>query len=190
MSVHPSPASKISRISPSSEDTEYHRLVSQLVATPAPRLSLVESTGSAKSALVQKVLEDPAVRGHYADRCVYISCDSETSTQAIVACLASALGLEPNDNMRVRTVLDHLATHGRTLLVLEKLDAIYSPANPEQQEAAYVLLATLAAVDELTLVVTLCGTLQSRNGLAPMTPPTTLATLNHKQCLLAILHTR
>ena len=47
--------------------------------------------------------------------------------------------------------------HRCTLIVLDNLDVIHASADPEQQEATDVLLATLASVDQLSLVVTLRG---------------------------------
>jgi len=138
-------------------DTRCERLVAQLVATPAPPLALLNHTGSQQATLVQKVLEDSTVRAHFSDRCVFVSCEGATSAEVVVACLASALGLEPSEDA-IDTVLEDFATHSRTLIILDNVDAIYSPEDPEQQEATEVLLASLAAVDEVTLIITFCGT--------------------------------
>jgi len=135
---------------------EYERLATQLIATPAPRLALFNRTGAEQDSHVQQILKHSAVRAHFSDRCALVSCDNATSTEVAIACLASGLGLEPSDN-NIGTILSHLKAVGRTLVVLDNLDAIYSPADPEQQEATDVLLATLAAVDDITLVITFCG---------------------------------
>ena len=138
-------------------DVGYECMVAQLVTTPAPRLALLNNAEAKQSTFVQKVLEDSAVRAYFSNRCVVVSCDGATSAEAAIACLASGLGLEPTDNC-IEAILEYLVAHGRTLIVFDNVEAIYSPTDPEQQEATDVLLATLAAVDEVTLVVTFCGT--------------------------------
>jgi len=135
----------------------YERLVAQLIATPAPRLAFHNHIVDEQAVLLKDILEDPAVRAHYSDRCVLVSCEDAASAEVVIACVASALGLELSEDA-IDTVLEDLATHGRTLIVLENVDAIYSSADAVQQEATDVLLASLAAVDELTLVITFCGT--------------------------------
>ena len=138
-------------------DVGYECMVAQLVTTPAPRLALLNNAEAKQSTFVQKVLEDSAVRAYFSNRCVVVSCDGATSAEVAIACLASGLGLEPTDNC-IEAILEYLVALGRTLIVFDNVEAIYSPTDPDQQEATDVLLATLAAVDEVTLVVTFCGT--------------------------------
>jgi len=137
-------------------DTEYQRLAAQVITTPALRLALLNSTVADQASHVQKILDDSVVQAHFSDRVAFVSCDEAASIEVAVACLASGLGLEPNDD-GIGAILGYVMATGRTLVVLDNFHAIYSPADPEQQEATDVLLATLAAVDEVTLVITFCG---------------------------------
>jgi len=141
--------------STSETNAEYQHLAAQVIATPALRLALLNNADADHTSHTRKVLEDSAVRAHFSDRVAFVSCDDATSTEVTIACLASALGLDPNDD-DIGAILGHLMATGRTLVVLNNVDAIYSSADPEQQEETDVLLATLAAVDEVTLVITFC----------------------------------
>jgi len=96
------------------------------------------------------------VRAHYSDRCVLVSCEDGANAEVAVACLASGLGLAPNDS-DIGVILNHLVAHNHTLIILDNVDTIYSSADPALQKATDVLLATLAAVDEVSLVITFCG---------------------------------
>jgi len=137
-------------------DVECGQLVAHLIATPTARLALLNSTCASTGFLLQKVLEVPSIRDHFSDRCVFVSCDGATSTDVVVACLASGLGLEPQEDA-IGVVLEDLMAHRCTLIVLDNLDVIHASADPEQQEPTDVMLATLASVDQLSLVVTLRG---------------------------------
>jgi len=137
-------------------DAQYGRLVAQLVATPAPRLTLLNHTEAEKTTILQNILEESDVRAHFSGRCVFVSCGDAASAEVATACVASALDLEPNEDI-IATVLEDFAAHDRTLIVLDNVNAIYSSADAEQQEATDVMLATLAAMDEVTLVITYCG---------------------------------
>jgi len=137
-------------------DREYERLVARLIATARPRLALLNHAGDEQHPLMQKILEDSAIRAHFSDRCVSVSCDGATNTQVAIGCLASGLGLSPNEG--IEAIHSHLVAQDHTLVVIQNVDAIYSPADPEQQEATDVLLTTLAALDDITLVITFYGT--------------------------------
>jgi len=142
--------------SPTGEDVECGCLVARLITTPTARIALLKPTCASTSSLIQKVLGDTSIRDHFSDRCVVVSCDDATNTDVVVACLASGLGLEPQEDA-IGTVLEYLMANSCTLIVLDNLDVIHASADPEQQEATEVLLATLSSIDELSLVVTLRG---------------------------------
>ena len=144
------------RLSTTEEEAQYERLVAEFTATPTPFLTLLNRAGSRITDLVQKVFDDSIVRAHFSDRRAFVSCEDVTSTEVAVACLASGLGLEPSEDAIV-TVLEYIATHGRTLIVLDNIDAIYSYTDPEQERATSLLLTTLVAVNDLTLVITFGG---------------------------------
>jgi len=137
-------------------DTEYERLAAQPTAPIVTRLAIRNRTIAARAALVQFVLENQIVRTYFSNRCVSVLCDEAASTEVAVACLASALGLDPNED-DIESIISHLVSHSRTLIVFESLDAIYSPTDPEQQEATDLLLTTLDAVDQVSLVITFGG---------------------------------
>jgi len=156
ISFHAALAPPMSCSSAAQAGAEYEHLVARLIATPATRLALPNATSAERASLVQKAFEDSVVRTHFSDHCVFVSCDSTASTEVTTACIASGLGLEPSEHAIVN-VLEEIAAHDRTLIVLDNVDAIYLPTDTEQQEATNVLLATLASVDGLTLVITFCG---------------------------------
>jgi len=137
-------------------DTKYERLAAQATAPPAIRLAIHNRTTAARAIVVQEVLESPIIRTQFSDRCVSVQCDEAASTEVAIACLASALGLDPNED-DMEAIVTHLVSHCRTLVVFESLDAIYAPADTKQQEATDKLLATLAALDQVSLVITFGG---------------------------------
>jgi len=139
-------------------------LVALLVDTPSARVAVLDRADGKLPAL-RYAHDDPRVRRYCEDRRVFLSCNEISTSDIFWSRLAAGLNLQiPNsddaetdaDVTRV-VVLDDLTANQRTLITLEKLECIYSRDNQAQQEATDVLLATLAAIDEVTLFVSFCG---------------------------------
>ena len=83
-------------------------------------------------------------------------CQGASSSDVVLRRLSAELGIDEHDDT-IGAILDRLVASERTLIAFDKLDAIYAPADLDQQEATDLLLATLAAVDEVTLIITFSG---------------------------------
>jgi len=139
-------------------DAKREDLVATLIGTPSPRLVIPFSTRSEGSyKLVMAALDDRRVHDHFDGRNVTVSCDAAENTEDTIGLLAASLSVDVNGDA-IGAILDNFAKYKRTLVVLDKLECIYAVTDVKQQEKTEILLATLASVDELALVVIMCGT--------------------------------
>jgi len=151
------PPDALNEVSAKFHDANRDDLVETLVGTPSPRIAISSSTRSEESYLAMAALDDRRVYHHFDGRNVIVSCDAAESTEDVISLLAAGLSVDTNGDA-IGAILDNLAKYKRTLVVLDKLEYIYPAMDLEQQEETDILLATLASVDELTLVVIMHGT--------------------------------
>ena len=123
------------------------------MTTQSGCLAILDPAGVDKTSFVKDIIRDSRVQNHFTSRCVFVSCEYAQDLDEILDRLAAGLGIiEAKDN-GISAIFQNLAAHERTLIFLDGLDAIYQLAVPDKQEATDVLLASLASIDELTLLV-------------------------------------
>lgn len=128
-------------------------LFRQLLATPPSRCLILNPNNADIVPFIRGIIDQPILRNHFEERCFFISCDGASASTIVLDRIAAELDLQSKlDIMTI--ILEDLGFHKRTLIILDRLDAIYSPTDPEQQQATNTLLATLATVDKLTLLTT------------------------------------
>jgi len=139
-------------------------LVSLLVGAPSVHIAVLDPLGTGKTSVLRNITNDLRVCDYFGGRRLFLSCSDLSTSNAIWSRLAAVLGLElpcsddGDDDITVAVVLDELAAHkNNTLVILDKLDSIYSAENAIQQDETDVILAVLAAIDDVTLLVSFCG---------------------------------
>jgi len=159
--THPSPMSSIARRSPDASNSEMESaLVARLVGTPSARAAVLNPVGIGNSPVLSNVADDPRVRDHFGNRRIFLSCSDISALHIFWSRLAAELGLKMSNtdiDVIMVAVLDERMAYKSTLIVIDRLETIYAQENNEQQKATDVLLAVLAAVDEVALLVSFCG---------------------------------
>jgi len=138
------------------QSADFDRLIAHLVEKPASRYAILDPTFIDRTSLISRILDSPRVRNHFSQRCIFVSCAGARNTDDIVTRLAAKLSIASNSD-HMKAVLENLTAHRKTLIALDKLDVVYSLDNRDEQDAADVMLACLASIDELSLLVTYCG---------------------------------
>ncbi|KAJ6467813.1 hypothetical protein C8R45DRAFT_754762, partial [Mycena sanguinolenta] len=134
-------------------DAELEHLVNILLATPA-YISILGPGGIGKTTLAVAALHDPKVVDKYPMR-HFIPCDSTPTHEALVANVASHLGLETSDSSG-RHIVHHLNTRGTPSLVI--LDNFETPwESIENRRAVEGFLALLTDVPFVSLLITMRG---------------------------------
>ncbi len=125
--------------------------VAAVLAKPAAPLAILGPPGVGKTTVAVTALHGPRVVKRYRSRRFFVRADGVSGRDALVAAVASAMGLEPGAGLEQRTwsALDR----GAALLVIDNAETPWD-ADPQAVEE---LLAQLAAVPGLALVATVRG---------------------------------
>jgi tetratricopeptide (TPR) repeat protein len=116
------------------------------------RVAVLGPAGIGKSTLARAVLHDAEVVAAFGERRYFVSLAAARDVDAMVACVAAALGVEIGADLRASVAAR--VGEQRTLLVLDNFETAWHAAELEVE----ALLAEWSAVARLALVVTVRGT--------------------------------
>ncbi|KAK7006215.1 AAA domain-containing protein [Favolaschia claudopus] len=151
--------------------------VVDMLSQSVPRIVILGPGGMGKTSLAMASLHDAQVVGKYPAR-YFVSCDSAYTADALVATVASNLGVEPSRGL-AKAVVRQLSDGLPCLMILDNLETSWEPV--ENRTAVEDFLSLLADISHLALLITMRGAerpgkLQwSRPFLRPLTPLTQLA---------------
>ncbi|KAF7334576.1 NB-ARC domain-containing protein [Mycena venus] len=139
------------------------------------RVAILGPGGMGKTALATAALHHPKVADKY-QTCYFVSCDSARTCDALVATLASDLGLEASSGLE-RVIVHYLSTGPPCLLILDNFETSWEPV--ECRAKVEEFLSLLADIAHVALVITLRGAERPRKvqwtrpflrPLMPLTP--------------------
>jgi tetratricopeptide (TPR) repeat protein len=125
--------------------------VTAVLAKPAAPLAILGPPGVGKTTVAVTALHDPRVVRRYRSRRFFVRADGVGGRDALVAAVASALGLEPGAGLEQQTWRE--LERGAALLVIDNAETPWD-ADPQAVEETF---AQLAAVPGLALVATFRG---------------------------------
>jgi Cdc6-like AAA superfamily ATPase len=120
-------------------ESEFEVLVNTLLAAPA-RVAILGPGGMGKTTLAMAALHDPKVANKY-PTCYFISCDSAHTSDALVATIASNLGLEVSRGV-AKAVVHHLSTGPPSLMILDNFETPWEPADSRAKIEEFLSLLT------------------------------------------------
>jgi tetratricopeptide (TPR) repeat protein len=127
------------------------QLVRAVIATTPEAVAILGLPGVGKTTVALTVLRDAKVVERYGARRFFVRCDAATNRDAIVAAMASAIGLEAGPGLEQRTFRE--LESGPALLVLDNLETPWDVDQLSVEE----LLGQLAALPDLALLATKRG---------------------------------
>ncbi|KZO91847.1 TPR-like protein [Calocera viscosa TUFC12733] len=130
-------------------------IVQLLLQDKTCRIPILGTGGMGKTSIAAAAINDAHVRAKYGQKIIFVSCEGVVSAEGIISALATALGIRHESNIR-RAVFAYLASQGYTLLVLDNFESAAQSADSEHVEQ---LLGHLAQLSQLSLVITMRGSL-------------------------------
>ncbi|KAK7006205.1 AAA domain-containing protein [Favolaschia claudopus] len=157
-------------------DSELMKVVDML-SQSVPRIVILGPGGMGKTSLAMASLHHDQVVGKYPAR-YFVSCDSAYTADALVATVASNLGVEPSRGL-AKAVVRRLSEGPSCLMILDNFETSWEPV--ENRSSVEEFLSLLADIPHLALLITMRGAERpekvqwSRPFLRPLTPLTQLA---------------
>ncbi|EJD51990.1 hypothetical protein AURDEDRAFT_181557 [Auricularia subglabra TFB-10046 SS5] len=138
-------------------DDELRSVVGLL--TPAggdsARVCILGAPGIGKTSCALAVAHHPAVTVRYAERRIFIACDSAPDHDSLLALIGSTLGIKASSSAVLRKAVLKWLGEARTLLVLDNFETTWDHA--VLRSSVEELLTALSGVHQLSLLVTLRG---------------------------------
>jgi len=120
------------------------------------RLAALGAGGMGKTSVALAILHDDNVINHFGNGRLFLSCEALSDADSLALALAKLLGIEASSDV-LTTIVFHLASNPRTLLVLDNLETVWLVKDVAKVPAVELLLSTLAAVPTLSLIITCRG---------------------------------
>ncbi|KAJ7850406.1 hypothetical protein B0H14DRAFT_2355708 [Mycena olivaceomarginata] len=119
-----------------------------------PRIAILGAVGMGKTSLARALLHLPDITARYAQNRFFVACSSAATTLELTNLIGGHLGLKPGKDL-TQTVLWHFSKNPSSLLILDKLEAVWEPVRScgEIEE----LLSLLTGVGHLALVANYHG---------------------------------
>jgi len=143
--------------------------------TPPARLAILGAGGIGKTSIALAILHHVNIQGQFKERCYFVQCEAVTSSGSLLANIFHILQLQQTSQEDPLTTLHKFLTSTPPLLLV--LDNFETPWDESKdQRAVKNILQKIAAVNHVTLIITMRGT-ASPLGVS-WTPPSTLPVLS------------
>lgn len=135
---------------------EIDRLVNIVFAQMPARVAVLGPGGIGKTSVALSVLHNPRIVAHFGVQRLFVSCEAATSVDHIIGDLALSLHMTANNvpGQLFDAVLDRLR-QGPFLVALDNFETPWE--TPRTKSDVEILLQELAALDTVTLLVTIRG---------------------------------
>jgi hypothetical protein len=120
-------------------ESELQDLVNTLLAEPA-RVAIMGPGGMGKTTLAVAALHSPQVVDKYPTR-HFIPCDSAQANDALVATIASHLGLEASQGS-AKYIVHHLTMQPPCMLILDNFETPWEPVDGRAKVEEFLSLLT------------------------------------------------
>jgi len=143
--------------------------------TPPARLAILGAGGIGKTSTALAILHHVNVQNQFKERCYFVQCEAVTSSGSLLANIFHILQLQQTSKEDALTTLHKfLISTPPLLLVLDNFETPWDES--KDQRAVKTILQKIAAVNHVTLIITMRGT-ASPLGVS-WTPPSTLPVLS------------
>jgi len=130
--------------------------ISLLIEANTARLAVLGAGGMGKTSVALAIMHADNVVRHFANGRLFLSCEALSDADSIIIALAKLLDLKASNDL-LTSVVSHLRSSPRTLLVLDNLETVWLVKDVTKVPAVELLLLTLAKISTLSLVITCRG---------------------------------
>ena len=130
--------------------------VDALVATSSANIAIMGGGGMGKTAAALVILHHERIAETFGRHRYFVSCETASNAETVLGHLALVLSLQHSTDP-LSSIVDHLSTGPRTLLVLDNLETAWLVEEHTQRTRVEKLLACLAALPTINLITTCRG---------------------------------
>ncbi|KAJ6514150.1 hypothetical protein DFH09DRAFT_1099705 [Mycena vulgaris] len=135
-------------------DSELEEVVN-LFRQGSPRIAILGTGGMGKTSLARAALHHPEIGAKH-NYCLFVACDSATTSVELAGLIGSHLGLKPGKDL-TKPVFRHFAIHTPCLLILDNLETSWEPTDSRARVEEFLSLLTDLVHLSLIVGITMRG---------------------------------